>query len=69
MSKMKYDSMIGKRVRVFEDDRIRYGVITDCLSKEETAACMMYGHLIKAKMDDTGAEEEFLYGREIEDNV
>lgn len=50
---------------------IRYGVIIDCLSKEDTAdVCgMMYGHLIKAKMDNTEAEEELLYGWEIEDNV
>lgn len=61
--------MIGKRVCVREGDMIRYGVIIDCLSKEDTAGCMMYGHLIKAKMDNTEAEEELLYGWEIEDNV
>lgn len=34
--------MIGKRVCVREGDMIRYGVIIDCLSKEDTAGCMMY---------------------------
>ena len=66
MSKPECNSLVGKRVRVFDDCMVRYGTITQCLSKQETKECMMFGRIIKAKMEDTGKEEEFLYGWEIE---
>lgn len=67
MSKISCGSLVGKRVRILEENTIRYGTVIDSLSKTETVECMMFGHLIKARMDDTGLEEEFLYGWEIEE--
>lgn len=48
---------------------VRHGTITDFLTKEETKQCLMYGQLVKVKMDDTGKEEEFCYGYSFEEDA
>ena len=53
-----------ERIKVIENDVERYGTAVDFLSKEDTKACAMFGHLIAAKMDDSGEIEEFTYGWE-----
>lgn len=58
-------SLKGKRVRVYINEDVRYGTIVDFLTKEETKQCAMFGQLIKARMDDTGLEEEFTYDWEL----
>lgn len=59
----------GVRVKITDNGLTRYGTVTVVLSKEETRQCCMYGHLIKARMDDTGKEEEFAYAWEIEEKA
>lgn len=59
--------MYGKRVKVMCNGSIRRGTVIDFLTKEETELCLMYGQLIKVKMDDTGKEEEFNYGYSFEE--
>lgn len=61
--------MRGKRVEIICNGSVRHGTITDFLTKEETKRCLMYGQLIKVKMDDTGKEEEFCYGYSFEEDV
>lgn len=61
-SEQKMSSLNGKRVRVVDNGKIRYGIIISSLTKEETDKCSMFGQLIKAKMDDTEQDEEFTYG-------
>ncbi len=52
---------IGNKVRVFDNGAVRYGTIVAFLTKEETEMCGMWGQCIKARMDDTGEDEEFTY--------
>lgn len=59
--------MYGKRVKVMYNGTVRHGTVMDFLTKEETELCLMYGQLIKVKMDDTGKEEEFNYGYSFEE--
>lgn len=59
--------MYGKRVKVMCNGSIRHGTVIDFLAKGETELCLMYGQLIKVKMDDTGKEEEFNYGYSFEE--
>lgn len=65
--KKECEMMIGSRVKIVDNGTTRYGTVVDFLSKENTKKCMMFGQLIRARMDDTGADEEFQFNWELED--
>lgn len=66
MKAVEYEMMIGSKVKIVDNGTVRYGTVVDFLSKEDTEKCMMFGQLIKVRMDDTGVDEESQFNWELE---
>lgn len=56
--------VVGSRVRCLDTNK--EGTIIDFLTKEETKECLMFGQLVKIKLDD-GSIEERSYDYELID--